>query len=265
MKTLLAASIILASTSALAHNSSYSTDSCDVELDGGINITVDSLEFTKNKKPLYKITNNQLYIDGEIVSLNGDQQALITQYAENIRAVVPQVKTIAEDALDLAVDGVNLALNELLGEGNNLGQELTTELGKIRSDIQMKFDGNSPIKFDEDGFDGDEFFGEEFEQRIEVLLEKTIQNSMGALLVAIGQELLFSGGNEGAFETRMEKFGETIEYEMESRGKRIEQSADALCGSIIDIDTIEEQLKSSIKALSKTNFITVNEKAKSAT
>ncbi|GHE86862.1 DUF2884 family protein [Thalassotalea profundi] len=260
MKTLLATSILLASTSAFAHNASFSTDSCNVEIEGGISITNDSLTFSKDKKSLYKIENNELFVSDKKVQLTDSQRSLLTQYSTSIRAVVPEVKGVALDAMDLAVDGVNLAFNELLGEGNSVGRELTTELGKLRSEIQFKFDENKTISFDEDGFDGEEFFGEEFEQRIESLVETTITNSMGSLLIAVGQELLFSGGDPDAFEARMEKFGEQIEYEMESRGEQIEKRGEALCGSIANIDNIEELLKSSIDELSDTNFLTVKDK-----
>jgi hypothetical protein len=264
MKTLLATSILLASTSAFAHNASYSTDSCNVELEGGITITRDSLTFSKDKKSLYKIVNNELFVDGKNIKLNEEQRTLLTQYSSSIRTVIPEVKSIALDAMDLAVDGVNLAFNELLGEGNDVGRELTTELGKLRSEIKVKFDENESISFDEDGFDGEEFFGEEFEQRIEGLVETTIKNSMGSLLIAVGQELLFAGGDTDAFEARMEKFGEQIEHEMESRGEEIEKRGEALCGSITHIDQIEEQLKSSITELSDTNFLTVSKKSKTS-
>ncbi|MGB1198722.1 MAG: DUF2884 family protein [Thalassotalea sp.] len=265
MKTLLATSIILASTSAFSHDASFSTDSCNVDLDGGISISHDTLSFTEHQKTLYKIVNNNdLYIDNEKISLNNDQQALVTQYSNSIRTIVPEVKNIALDAMDLAVDGVNLAFNELLGEGNEVGGQLTTELGKLRSEIKVKFDENKTITFDENGFDGDQFFGEEFEQRIESLVETTIQNSMGSLLIAVGQEMLFSGGDTNALETRMEEFGETIEHEMESRGEKIEQRAEALCSSVSQINDIEEQLKLSIELLSDTNFLTVNVKNKSS-
>ncbi|XQW86046.1 DUF2884 family protein [Thalassotalea piscium] len=263
MKTLLATSILLASTSAFAHDTSFSTDSCNVELEGGISIARDSITFTEHKKPLYKIVNNsELYVDGKYVDLNSKQQALLEQYSTSIRDVVPEVKNVALDAMDLAVDGVNVAFNELLGEGNTVGKELTTELGKLRSEIKTKFANNETISFDEDGFDGDQFFDDEFEERIESLVEATIQNSMGSLLIALGQEMLFAGGDTNAFETRMEKFGERVEHEMEVRGKAIEKRGEALCTSIIKIDQMEETLKLNIDELSDINFLTVSAKDK---
>ena len=265
MKTVIATSLLLASTSVLAHDNSFSSDSCNVELEGGISISKDSIVITEHEKPLYKIVNNkELYIDDENIPLSESEQALVTQYSNSIRAVVPEVKVMALNAMDLAVDGVNLAFNELLGEGNTTGQQLTAELSKLRTEIETKFNDNQTLSFDENGFNGEEFFGEEFEQRIESLVETTVQNSMGSLLIAVGQELLFAGGSVDALETRMEKFGEQIESEMETRAEAIEIRADELCNSIVKIDQLEEALKQNIDALSDINFLTTQQKAKNS-
>lgn len=247
MKTLLATAILLSTTTAFAHDTNISTDACNVELNAGLKINKNLIEFTKNNKPLYQIIENKnLIIDGQNIALNSNQQAMITTYSTSIRAVVPEVKAIATDAMDLAIEGANLAFTELLGEGNDLGRELTTSLREIRDEVDQKFDSEKEIYIDENGEVSEDFLGEEFEQRIENIVEQTVQNSIGSLLIAVGQELLFSGGDMEAFETRMENFGEQIEHEMESRGEEIEKRGEALCHSVLKIDQLEEQLKMNI-------------------
>jgi len=219
MKTLIASALIIASSTSYAHDNSFSSNSCNVDLNGGIKISAEKITFSKNKSPLYSIVNNEtLIVNGEKVSLTRSQQSLLTEYSNNIRGVVPEVKSIALDAIDLAIDGVNLAFNELLGEGNDVSVDLTTQLTSIRTEVDNEFDSSKDFYIDEDGFKGDDFFGDEFEQRIESAVETTIQNSIGSLMIAVGQEMLFSGGNMDAFESRMENFGQQIEHEMEARG-----------------------------------------------
>ncbi len=261
MKTLIATALILASSTSFAHDSSFSSNSCNVGLNGGIKISADKITFSKNKSPLYSIVNNDtLVVNGEEVDLTVSQQSLLTEYSTSIRDVVPEVKSIALDAIDLAIDGVNLAFNELLGEGNNVSVDLTTQLTTIRTEVDNEFDGSKDFYIDEDGFAGDDFFGEEFEERIESAVETTIQNSIGSLMIAVGQEMLFSGGNMDAFETRMETFGQQIEQEMEARGEGLEMRGEALCQSVIAIDEMEEQLKDEVDELANFNFISASEK-----
>jgi len=257
MKTLLASAILLSTTSAFAHDTNFSSDSCDVDLNAGLRINKNVVEFTKNDNALYQILNNEtLVINGEEITLDANQQALVTEYSTNIRAILPEVKAISVDAIELAVNGVNLAFDELLGEGNDLGEDLTTQLYGIRDEVEQRFDSEQEFYIDEQGELSDDFLGAEFEERIESIVETTVKNSLGTLLIAVGQEMLFSGGDMGAFETRMENFGDRIENEMESRGQAIEKRGEALCLSVYKIDQLEGQLQENIDGLADFDVIT---------
>jgi hypothetical protein len=259
MKTLIATALILASSSSFASNASFTNDSCDANISGGIKITPATIEFSKNKKQLYKIVENEmLFVDGEQIALSHSQQSLVTDYSLSIRATVPEIKDIALDAIDLASDGVNLAFNELLGEGNDISAEITAQLSEIRKEVDIGFTSDKEIYFDEDGFSGENFFNEDFEERIESAVEKTVQNSIGSLMIAVGQQMLFSGGDMDAFETRMEDFGTKMENEMESRGEAIEKRGEALCQSVIAIDALEDQLTNAITELEDFNLLKTN-------
>ncbi|NQY62823.1 MAG: YggN family protein [Alteromonadaceae bacterium] len=265
MKTLSLSSfgLVLAPLSLLVCSSAIAHDSCNVELDAGMKISKQAIEFfkgdEKDRTSLYKIVNNDtLYVNGKQIDLTSDQQSLVKDYSTSIRAVVPEVKNIALEGIDLAVDGVNLAFNELLGKGNSVGEDLTFELGKIRKELDARFSTDGGFYIDENGMNMDEVFGDEFETRIESVVEEAVMHSMGSILIAVGQELLFSGGDMDSFETRMESFGEQIEYEMETRSEAIEAKAEALCHSIAKIDHLEEQLKAEISELEEFNVLVVD-------
>lgn len=265
MKTLSLSSfgLVLAPLSLLASSSVFAHDSCNIELDAGIKISKQAIEFfqgdEEDRTSLYKIVNNEtLYVNGKQISLTSGQQSLVTEYSTSIRAVVPEVKNIALEGIDLAVDGVNLAFNELLGEGNSVGEDLTFELGKLRKELDARFSTDGGFYIDENGMDIDEVFGEEFETRIEQVVEEAVMHSMGSILVAVGQELLFSGGDMDSFETRMESFGHQIEHEMETRAEEIEEKAQELCHSVVKIDQLEEQLKAEISELEDFDILVVD-------
>ena len=57
----------------------------------------------------------------------------------SIRAMVPQIRTMAIEGLELALEGVNLAFNELFGEGNTVGAKLTQELSTLRDQVATRF------------------------------------------------------------------------------------------------------------------------------
>lgn len=255
--TLFVATIVatLSATSVLAHNS------CDVELEAGININSNSIEFfnEKKKNTLYKIDKDEnLILDGETIDLDDEQQALVTQYSTRIKAMVPQTRNIVIEGVNLALEGVNLAFDELLGEGNDVGADLSYELSKLKTQVSTRFTLANGVTIGEDGLEGDELLGDEFEQRIESTVEKAIMRSMGSIMMALGQEMISSGGDSNAFETRMENFGEYMEHEMEARADKIEQEANKLCIAVVEIDKLEEQLKAIVEPLADINVISAH-------
>ena len=253
MKLAILASSVLMSASVWAHNS------CDVELNAHVDIDQDVVEFTKDKQPLYKIVDDKyLFVEDEAVSLNSQQQLLVTQYSKDIKALVPEVSAVMSEGVDLALDGVNMAFNELLGEGNDVGAELTTELTFVKEELAKRMSLAQGISIGEDGITGDEYFDTEFESKIESVIEEAIEKSIGNILIAVGREMLFSGGDPEAFETRMESFGEQIEAEMELRAEALEQKAEIMCLSIEKVDKQEEVLRKEIEQLESFDVITVD-------
>jgi hypothetical protein len=259
MKTLIATAILIASVSATAHAHSIQNNNCNVELNAGIHINNEFIEFSRNDKVLYTIEGqSNLIVNNENVYLSKEQENLIAKYSNSIRDVIPEAKGLAIEGIAMASEGVNLAFDELLGQGNEISEELTIQLNSISAEIQDKFSIEKGIKFDENGMIAGDFFDKEFEQRLESTIENAVKNSMGSLMIAVGQEMLFSGGNMDAFETRMENFGQQIEHEMENRSEAIEQRANNLCRSIQAIDDIESQMQQTIEILSDINILTVN-------
>jgi len=261
MKTILATTLLLASSAAFAHNS---TNDCEVDIHAGVSIAQHKIEFFKQGsdhkkgKSLYSIVDdNNLFINGTKVSLTASQQSLVHEYSTSIRAVVPEVKSIAIDGINLAMEGVSIAFGELLGGDNEVTKDLVSELTKIRNEVDSRFDGQKAIYVDKDGFDGEEFFDKEFEQRIESTIENAVKKSIGSVLIAVGKEILFSDGDSDVFEARMEKFGEQLESKMELKAAKIEKRANGLCESMHAIDQLEEQIQTQFPQLVDYNLLSV--------
>ena len=260
MKTIIASAILL-SSSAMAHNTSFSSNSCNIQLNAGLKINKDLVEFSQDRKSLYKIINNEtLVVNGKEIVLASDQQKLVSDYSKSIRGVIPEIKDMAVDAIGLATDGVTLALNEFLGEGNDLTANLTKQLTEIRYEIDNKFDSEQEFSIDDNGYLTTDYFGNEFESRIESVVSEIVTSSMGTLMISLGQKMLLSDGNMESFEARMENFSKQIEHEMEARGKELEKRGEALCHSVYKIDQLEAEMQNNIAEMSKFNVINNIEK-----
>jgi len=254
-------------TTVLASSAVYAHESCNVDLSAGFKINTNSIEFVEAEREgsdeqhsLYRIKDGkQLYVDNDKVTLTDKQKALVKQYDAKIRELVPQVKSVAIEGVDLAVEGVNLAFNGLLGEGNAVAADLTKELKLIREQVTTNLTIENGISVGVDGLESEELLGKDFDQRIESVVEKAVLNSMGSILMAMGQQMIAGEADEQSFETRMEKFGDTIEHEMTTRSEKIEEKAQALCINVAKLDALEEQLKAEIKPLANTNVFTVTQ------
>ncbi len=245
----------------------FANTSCNVNLSAGFAIQTNSIEFLQaegadgtQERRLYSILDGKkLLVNNQEVQLSDEQQALVKKYDGQIRHLVPQVKNVAIEGVDLAIEGVNLAFNGLLGEGNAVAADLTTELTLIREQVATNLSIENGVSVGVEGLESEGLLGKDFDKRIESVVEKAVLNSMGSILIAMGQQMMASGGDQENFETRMENFGENIEHEMTTRSAVIEKKAEALCSSIVEVDALEEQLKREIKPLARINIFTVTQ------
>jgi len=257
-------------TASIASSTAYAYKPCNVALSAGLTINVNAIEFLQaesennnKKRSLYKIIDGKkLFIDNQPFTLSKSQQALVQEYDAKIRHLVPQVKNVAIEGIDLAVEGVNVAFNGLLGEGNNVAADLTKELRLIRKQVLSNLSIENGISIGVEGLESDSLLGKDFEQRIESVVQKAVLNSMGSILMSMGQQMVAAEGSEQNFETRMENLGQTIEDEMTARSSAIETKAQSLCVSIAKVEALEEQLKSEIKPLATVNVFTVTQYSK---
>ncbi len=258
MRTLIASAIILSASSfAFASNSHVDLDSCDVNFNAGMKIQNDVLTFTADNKTIYSIINDeQLLVDGKEVDLSSSQRSLVSNYSRSVKNVVPEVREVVIEAVDLAIDGVNLAFSGLLGENSEIAVNLTEELHGIKDEVDVRFDSNN-FEITENGEVLSEMFSDSFEQRIETLVEETVENSMGYLLIALGKQMLNSDSAQ-SFGERMETFAAQIEQDMEARGELIEQRAEVICDSFVEIDALEEEMKASIAEMPNIDVINTN-------
>lgn len=253
MNTLIASVLLLAAGSATAHNS------CNLELDAGVRITDESIEFYHEDQQTYKIVEDQyLVVRGQVLKLNQMQQELVTSYAASIRAAVPEVRSMALDGIDLAIDAITITFDGLLGEKNQVSAQLITELNNVKSDVNRYFTAGNPITFNRGNEDTPDFLGKYFETRMERIVETSVQNSIGSIMVAMGKEVLASGGDMDAFEARMNKFGEQMAEQMSAKAMRMEARGEQLCKTIRAVDANEEKLKGVVPAVESFNIIRVN-------
>lgn len=246
MKKLLLMSTLICAPAVVAHNDndstvSFNNEQCNVEFKNDVRIKPDELEiFTANKQTMQFNTNGNLTINGESVALNHSQQKALTQYSDSLRTQLPEVANIALEGVKIA----GVALQEVANAFNIDGLDnISSLMDDIKLEIQNTFYQQDTFVMGQQSFNQfGENFEQQFEQQIETDVESAVMQSMGSILVALGSELLGSGGDMQAFEQRMENMGTQIEEKVEQHADALEKRANALCENFANIAKQEEQL-----------------------
>ncbi|MEH6394572.1 YggN family protein [Pseudoalteromonas sp.] len=246
MKKLLLIGSLFIATGAMAHtdnetNISFSGDSCDVEFKNDVRIKPNELEiFTADNNTMSFVEQGELKINGQTVALNGQQRQAITAYSNSLRSQLPEVANIALEGVQIA----GVAIEEVANAFNIEGLDSINELmADIKVEVENTFYQQGTFVMGQQSFNQ---FGENFENQFDEQIESAVQSammqSMGSILMAVGSELMGSGGDMQAFEQRMENMGAEIEAKVEQQANQLEKRADALCGNFSTIAEQEQQL-----------------------
>tara|TARA_R110002167_G_scaffold21316_2_gene77678 strand:- start:736 stop:1515 length:780 start_codon:yes stop_codon:yes gene_type:complete len=235
---------------------------CNVELNGNMQLENKVLAVTLDNDTRLTIDQDKiLYIDGIALTLDTQQQGWVDNYYDGINSAAPQAASIATDAVALASTALNEVFSELLGSDNTALADLSDKLHNLDQQIQYNFYAdNGDIRIHSESFENGEFYGEQWEAQFEEAIEDLVTDSMGHLMVAIGTQLLFSGGDMDEFEQKMERFGEQIEQKVEYQATALEEKAEVLCSTLAQVDYAETQLQQ-IKQLASLDVIQFHDQA----
>ncbi|WP_409424299.1 YggN family protein [Pseudoalteromonas sp. RW-H-Ap-1] len=263
MKKLLLVSAIMCTPLAMAHNTndssiSFSNDECNVEFKNDVRIKPNELEiFKADNQHMLFTAEGKLSINGEQVALNSAQRQAMTDYTDNLRVQLPEVANIALEGVKIA----GVALEEVANAFNIDGLDnISTLMDDIHQEVESTFYQQGTFVMGQQSFNQfGENFEQQFENQIETAVESAVMQSMGSILVALGSELLGSGGDMEAFEQRMENMGAQIEEKVELHAKTLEKRANSLCGDFVAIAQQETQLTAQVPALKGYELFTIKQ------
>ena len=248
----------LISGHAFAHDKSFQTNNCDMELDGHIQYYQGNLTVTMDNGSVMEIdAKHNLKINGEPVSLDREQQKWVSDYYNNIDTAIPMTLTIASEGLKIANVAVTEVFTELLG-GDQMGDDFRELFDSLDAKLQTSFyDDAGNIRVDSTKFDEPGWFDESWEQEFETQIESLITESMGRILITVGTQMLWEGGDMSEFEEKMERWGEDLEYRLESQAATLEEKGDALCEVLKKADYAEGKMQASISGLDGLNLLDI--------
>ncbi|GGP40077.1 YggN family protein [Shewanella saliphila] len=228
---------------------SLNDDKCNVTLNYDVTVEPTNLQISDNGAEKYRVELGQLYVDGKKITLNDDQQKLLTEYSEALSSQVPDVIDLVGDVVSIATQAVNMALTPILGEAAG------THIDKLMSGIQQRVDTMAYQQGDKFYLGSTEAsiektFNEEFEQEI----EQMVTSSMGSLMMTLGSQIMSSDGGTfeekmNAFSQKMDNVGNDIEQQLESQSQELEARATKVCDNFEGLLVLENQARQAIPEL----------------
>ncbi|TKB47099.1 YggN family protein [Thalassotalea mangrovi] len=269
MKKLMLAGLLVTSTlatTAYAHGdkeyATFTSDHCSINMNYGVVVEANSIRFLDNDNTIVQINNQKdLFVNGKQVDLNDDQQALVSDYAAGVNEQIPRVVNIALDAVEIAFSALSHVATGLTGEENTATDSLNESFAAIREKVSTRFHSEDGAVYlaEQDFDDLDQFIEDELEGEIENL----VANSVGDILIAVGQAMNDEEGDfeqkMEAFGERMERMGEDIEVAVEAQAEELGAEAELLCEELHDLNKIESQLSESVTALADFDLIEVRD------
>ncbi len=172
-------------------------------------------------------------LDGQALPLSAADHQRVRQFEAQLRALVPQVRAIASDAVEIAFIALNQVVAHFAKESSR--EALVAELEALQEEALLAIaSARSSRALSTTGF----------EQRIESAVKRIVPVIAGefasqAIAVALS-------GDENAaaeIERRANELGRQIEHSVEGAAKALELRAAALCPQIEALDAIDNSFE----------------------
>lgn len=226
-RTLIALALMFAAAGADA-----GVQTCDFDSDYDLRIAGDRLEFTRDSGAPASVVMRQgrLIVDGVEARLSAEDSRRVAEFEREARALLPEAKGIALDAVDIAFTALTEVVRGLSDDAAPTLARLEDARAELVEHVQSA-DGTA-------GFDGD-------------FIEDTVTGLVGEVVplivrdVAAGAVAAALSGDESKireFERRAERMERELEDRVETSAKSLEARAEALCPRIARLDEIEDGL-----------------------
>ncbi|MDM7861937.1 DUF2884 family protein [Alteromonas sp. ASW11-36] len=228
---------------------SYAGVKCKIDFNYGVVVNNSQLRVLEESRTVLQINHkSQLFIGGEWIDLNTEQQAILNNYAEGMHYVVPKMVVLASEGVELAIDTIEQVYQGIVGVDHDSYEKLQNAMRRAKDKIRDKFRYASNHYFIAPGSleQVDDFV----DQQIEAQLGEAISTSLGGILSAISGLNTGDGDTEErmrALEERLEQMSVELEDEMGSRAENLRDKAKWFCHKIKHLNELEEQLRGSIK------------------
>nr|WP_321282354.1 YggN family protein [uncultured Vibrio sp.] len=247
MKKLLTLSLLVVSASGY-------TAQCRVDINNEVRLDGQSLEIHQSTGDTAVVDEqNNLFIKGEQVELDADQQAAIEGYREKMNAYIPQAKQLASDGLDLAnaiIDDVAASL-----DAPDAFDNVKASVKTFFEDVESRYYKDGDFILPAESFESmTQSWTDDFAKAQEIFNKEFLASAFEALSKKMQEE---DGLNLTALSESMTELSAKVEQRINEHSQDIEQKAEELCDSLDDMAVQEDNVLKKIPELKDYRVFTI--------
>jgi hypothetical protein len=219
---------------AFAHSHLHVGD-CGVHSDYSLSIKPDRLVFTKKSGTPgeVEIAHGTLTVDGSLVAVNDADAKRLRDAEREVRALVPEIKDIARDAVAIAFDAVGQVAAAFARDGDR-ARASAERIAKLGREIDRKI-------AETDSFD--HWQDADIDRLVDTTVEAVVPEIVGNV-AAEALKVAFTGDQAAAaeLEARASGIEKSVDRAVAKQAAALEGRVDALCPRLRALERVEDDL-----------------------
>lgn len=219
---------------------------CRTDIKHEIHLSEQRLEILQtNGEKAVVDANNNLFIHGEKIELNKDQQQAIARYRDSLNDYLPRAKKLAQDGLAIANDIIDDVADSFDAPDAFAG--LKKSMKQFYADLEARYYKNGDLILPADSFASlGESWKEDFEKAKELFNTEFITDAFNAM----SEKMQAEGGlNLTKMANAMSELKERITKRLNQHQAEFEQQSKDFCDSIDQAAEQEQELHKKIPEL----------------
>lgn len=215
------------------------SDHCDVHSSYSTKIDASRLMFTDKKalRVLTLLPSGVIEVDGRALNLNAADRQHAIALDRAIRAIVPEAKALAVDAVGIAFEAVGHVSTAFASDAHQ-ARESAERIARTANELKRAINARDD-------------WGPQSEDEISALIEGSVGSLIGEMVGNITAQAIkvALSGDEAAvaeLEARAASIETNVEKAVGKHASALQARADALCQRARDLDRIESQISASL-------------------
>ena len=250
MKAMLLAAALAAAVSVPAFAHTHIHD-CDMSSDYALTIKPDRLVFKRHagKPAEIEIADGTLRIDGKLIATSAADEHRLREAEREVRSLVPEVKTIARDAISIAFNAVG-QVAAAVARDSDAARASAEHIAALGREIDRKIAETDSFDHWQDA-DIDRLVG----STVEAVVPEIVGN-----VTAEALKVAFTGDEAAAaeLEARANSIEKSVDRAVEKQAAQLEVRAMSVCSRLKTLDRMQSDMDVRLPDGSRLNLVRVD-------